>query len=248
MQLTVINSNSKGNCYLLESSTGEVLLIEAGVLMHEIKKALQFNIRRVSGCILTHEHMDHAKAIKDVLDAGITVYSSHGTHKALGTDGHHKARFLHRMVKQQIGSFEVIAYPALHDVADPYCYLIRHAECGVVLFMTDTKYVEYNFKGLNQVIIEANYCQQILDYKMTQAADPKLFLRDRVINSHMSLQNCKETLKAYDLSAVQNIVLIHLSDSHSDELRFKAEVEAATGKMVHVAGPMLKIPFDKQPF
>jgi ribonuclease BN (tRNA processing enzyme) len=51
----------------------------------------------------------------------------------------------------------------------------------------------------------------------------------------MSLQTCIKTLKANDLSQVNNIVLIHLSDRNSDESRFKSDVERATGKVVHVA-------------
>ena len=38
MQLHVLNSGSKGNCYLLRSLTGEVLIIECGVRFDTIKK------------------------------------------------------------------------------------------------------------------------------------------------------------------------------------------------------------------
>src|ERR1041385_4951135 len=127
-------------------------------------------------------------------------------------------------------------------------YLIKHQECGVVLFLTDTVYSPFVFKGLNNIIVEANYCDEILEEKR-QAGYTIEMLRDRVIESHMSLKNCKDLLAANDLSQVNNIVLIHLSDSHSHETRFKKEVEALTGKVVHVADKGMVIEnFEKTPF
>jgi phosphoribosyl 1,2-cyclic phosphodiesterase len=163
MQLIVINSNSAGNAYVLRSETGEALLIECGVRFQDIKKALGFNLGKVVGCLVSHEHKDHCKSVNDVLNAGIFVYSAYDTHEAMKTEFHHRSRFLHRHITTGIGPFDVIAYDVKHDAADPFCFLIRHKECGTVLFLTDSYYCEYNFKGLNQVIIEANYCQQILD-------------------------------------------------------------------------------------
>ena len=64
----------------------------------------------------------------------------------------------------------------------------------------------------------------------------------------MSLNTCKETLLANDLSQVQKIVLIHLSDSNSDEKKFKEVITNATGKIVHVANNNQTLEFNKNPF
>lgn len=245
MKLTVIGSSSKGNAYLLENDQ-EALLIECGVRFFEIKKALNFKISKLAGCIISHEHGDHCKGVVEAMNAGVSVYSSFKTHEAMKTDTHHRAKFLHRHIMQKIGGFEVIGYDVKHDAADPFCYLIRHADCGVVLFLTDTYYCEYNFKGLNHVIIEANYSEDIIDARMS--GTDKAFLRDRVIQSHMSLDTCKKTLQAYDLSQVRNVVLIHLSDGNSNEDRVKREIQEATGKLVHVADAGLTIDFNLQPY
>jgi phosphoribosyl 1,2-cyclic phosphodiesterase len=247
MRLTVINSNSAGNAYILHNDQ-EALLIECGVNFDKIKKALQFNMKKVVGCLVTHEHKDHCKSVKEVLNSGITVYASYGTHEAMKTEGHHRARFAHPIAEHfDVGSFKVKAYDVKHDAAEPLCFLIYHPECGSVLFLTDSYYCEYKFKNLNNIIIEANYCQTILDQRLADGVNPK-FLRDRVITSHMSLATCKGTLQAYDLKQVNNIVLIHLSDGNSDERRFKREVEETTGKLVHIASPGLTIDFNKKPF
>ncbi|MBP7398208.1 MAG: MBL fold metallo-hydrolase [Chitinophagales bacterium] len=246
MQLKIINSNSAGNCYIL-SNENEALLIECGVQFEKIKQALDFNFKKVVGCLLTHEHGDHAKSVNDVMTVGIDVWASAGTHLALKTDASHRARVTHSSHEFTVGGFKIKAFDVKHDVNEPLGYLINHPECGTVLFMTDTYYCEYVFTGLNNIIIEANYAQDIVDRKVHDGSTKK-FLRDRVIESHMSLDTCKKTLATYDLSKVQKIVLIHLSDGNSDSKRFKCEVEEQTGKQVFIANPGLTIDFNKTAF
>jgi len=250
MRLKIINSNSKGNAYVLENDQ-EALLIECGVRFDLIKKALGFNLNKVVGCIITHEHGDHCCGVKDMTHAGINVYATAGTcdHlvKKWGANPH-RVHPRHTELPYNLGSFQIISFKTIHDTAQPCGYLIKHQECGVVLFLTDTVYSPFVFKGLNNIIVEANYCDEILEEKR-QAGYTIEMLRDRVIESHMSLKNCKDLLAANDLSQVNNIVLIHLSDSHSHETRFKKEVEALTGKVVHVADKGMVIEnFEKTPF
>jgi ribonuclease BN (tRNA processing enzyme) len=64
----------------------------------------------------------------------------------------------------------------------------------------------------------------------------------------MSLDTCVNLLNANDLSKVNNIVLIHLSDSNSDEQAFKKRVSDETGKNVTVASNGMEINFNKTPF
>lgn len=246
MKLTVINSNSSGNCYVLQNDK-EALIIECGVHIDKIKQAVGYSIIKVAGCILSHEHKDHSKSVFEMMGAGINVWSSKGTHQACGSFGKHRAKIMEKGHSYQIGSFSVLPFDVKHDCAEPFGFLINHHETGTILFLTDSYYTEYTFKNLRNVIIEANYCETILDRKLRDGASPK-FLRDRVIESHMSLQTCLQTLQANDLGNVNNILLIHLSDSNSDEGRFKKEVQQLTGKQVHVANPGLVIDLNKQPF
>lgn len=245
MKLKIINSGSVGNCYILENDSC-ALVIECGVNFKDIKQALDFNLQKVAGVLITHEHGDHCKALKDVLAAGLNVHASAGTIKAMGRHSH---RFLsmRKMSKINIGEFIVMAFDVKHDAEEPFGFLIYHPECGNVLFVTDSYYVEHTFKGLNQVIVEANYCPEIVKQR---AAEGKLHVSvaDRVFTSHMSIDTCLGLLKANDLSAVNNIVLIHLSDGNSNAAQFKRQVEELTGKTVTVAGKNMEIEFSKTPF
>lgn len=246
MQLTVLNSGSKGNCYLLTSRIGETLIVECGVKFSTIKKALNFELDNVSGCIFSHEHKDHCKGLRDTLVAGIDCYTSKGTIDACGIK-HHRMHEVQKQKEFKVGSFKVIAFSTIHDCAEPLGFLINHEECGNVLFITDSAYVNYKFPNLNNIIIEANYSLRKLEDKIYSGATME-FLGVRIINNHMSLETCIEVLENNDLKAVNNILLIHLSDSNSDEKLFKQEVSDLTGKTVYVADKGLNIHFDKEPF
>src|SRR6185295_11307858 len=171
MQLTVINSNSAGNAYILHNEY-EALLIECGVRWDLVKQALNFNLKKVVGCLITHEHKDHCRAVGDVLSAGIDVFSTFGSLNAMGVSISHRANAITPGQSFLIGEFKIMPFAVKHDCADPVGYLINHKETGNVLFLTDSYYCEYTFKGLNNVIIEANYCQKILDKRLLDGAHP----------------------------------------------------------------------------
>ncbi len=240
MVLTVIGSSSSGNCYLLQSED-EVLIIECGVSFKEIKKGLKVPLQNVVGCLVTHEHQDHSKCMVELRKNGIDVFSSVGTFEATGINYNNDYLLLSHH-KTKIGSFEIVPFNIQHDCAEPLGFLIHHPEMGLCLFATDTYYLKYTFPGLNQIIIEANYCEEILKERGDS------YVNKRVVKSHMSLQTCKYYLQSQDLSKINNIVLIHLSDRNSDEKRFKTEIEQSTLKNVHVAVKGLEIDFNLNPF
>ena len=121
--------------------------------------------------------------------------------------------------------------------------MIEHPECGKIVFITDSYYCKYTFKDVQHWIIEANYSQKIINEKIEQHGINH-FLKDRILKSHLSLENCIETLKANDLSKTQNIVLIHLSDSNSNEKEFIQEVEKNVQRFCQVANNGMKIKLD----
>ncbi len=246
MQLSIIGTGSQGNAYVL-GNQDEALLIECGVNIKEIKKDLDFNLKKVVGCIVTHEHKDHSKSIKEISASGIDVYASAGTHIACGTDMSHRARVLINKVPVKIGGFKVLPFDVKHDAAEPMGFVINHKDCGNVLFLTDTYYSPYKFANLNNIIIEANFSQEIIDRKLAQGTSNE-FLRNRILQSHLSLENCVDLLSVNDLTNVNNIVLIHLSDTNSHEADFKRCIEVNTGKTVTVARNNMKINFFKTPF
>ena len=241
MKLKVLSSSSAGNCYLLESET-QALVIEAGVRVSELKKAVGFNLSKIAGCVITHEHNDHFKYANEYMKNGIDCYMSAGT--AQFAEQSHRINVLQEKELRKIGQFKVLTFDVQHDAAEPFGYLIYHDECGSVLFATDTYYLKYRFPQMNNILIEANYDAGILeDNYVSGRLHQKVF--DRVVRSHMSIDQCIETLKANDLKQVNNIVLIHLSSGNGDSDSFKRMVEGATGKQVYIAQKGMTIDFNK---
>lgn len=249
MKLHVLGSSSSGNCYLFQSKkTGEVLAVEAGVKFNKVKKALDFNLNSIVGCIVSHEHGDHAKCVGDFINACIPCYMSQGTKHALGFSSSYWAKGLLPFEQVVINGFRVIPFPIQHDAAEPYGYLIRHEECGTVLFATDTYFLKYKFPGLNNVMLECNYSKEILDANFTAGhIDKKRY--ERTIKSHMSYDNCLLTLQANDLSQVCKIVLLHLSDNNSNVSKFVDGIGSLYPEIeVTAATPGLSLTLNSHPY
>jgi phosphoribosyl 1,2-cyclic phosphodiesterase len=236
MKLKVVATGSKGNCYILESSTNERLVIELGVKFSEVLKAIDFQLDSVVGCLCSHGHADHSKGVADAVKAGLDVYSI--------IENCNK-KITHQQTLK-IGSFTVMPLDARHDVPC-VAFVIHHFESGVILFATDTIYLKYRVPNLSQIIIEANYCEDILDEKELFGKGNE-YVSNRVRRSHMSVQQCERTIKQQDLRNVRNIVLIHLSDGNSHEVKFQAKIAESTGKRVTVARAGVELDFNKTDF
>ena len=247
MKLKVLGSSSAGNGYILDNGK-EALIIEAGTPMSAVKKAVNYDIKRIVGCLISHEHGDHAKNAKLYKYHGITIYASRGTLGALGinpNDGYVKVSYFSSSFKA--GNFIISPFQIHHDSAEPYGYVIYHEETGNILFVTDTCFLEYKFTGLNNIMIECNYRKDILDENYKSGLIPKK-QRDRTIESHMDYDTCLRVLKDNDLSRVYNIVLIHLSDKNSNAVEFQRGIYEATGKNVFIAEKGMVIEFGRSPF
>ncbi|MDR1562293.1 MAG: MBL fold metallo-hydrolase [Dysgonamonadaceae bacterium] len=245
MKLKVLGSSSAGNCYILENDS-EALILEAGVKFAEVQRALNFNINKIAGCLSSHIHSDHSRAIKDFLQYAIPVYVSK-EHKQDSGITSEKLIAVEPNSQIEIADFSVIPFNVPHDVP---ClgFLINHKESGVILFLTDCYYCPKRFLTLNNILIEVNYRMDILD-ENTRNGRISAVQRNRTLQSHMSYDTCIKTLLANDLRAVNNIVLIHLSNSNSHaQQEFKEGIRKATGKTVHIADSGLELSFNKTPF
>lgn len=245
MRLNVLGSDSNGNCYVLQTDK-EALIIEAGVRFSEVKKALKWQLSKVVGAVITHEHNDHAKYVRDFVSNGITVLALPSVFKTKGIDSLSFRKEIEPMHGYIVGGFKVFAMPVCHDVP---CvgFIIEHEDMGRMLFVTDTMMLEYRVPGLNHILLEANYAKDILDTKIEAGSVP-LSMKPRLIHSHMEIETTKGILRANDLSGVNEIVLIHLSNGNSDERRFVREVQETSGKPVYTAVAGLELNLSINPY
>ena len=245
MKLHILGSNSFGNCYILEA-VSEALIIEAGVRMANVKKALKWQMRKVVGAIITHEHNDHSGYIAEMVATGVLVLALEDVFKAHNLLGKPFTKDIVPNNGYKIGNFKIYTVQVKHDVP---ClgYIISHPEMGKLLFLTDTITLDVRISGLNHILIEANYADDIVEQKIASGTMPEA-MRPRLLNSHMEIEQTKAILAENDLSQVDNIVLIHLSDGNSDEDRFVKEVQQLTGKTVYAANAGMTIDLSKQPY
>ncbi|WP_019420154.1 MBL fold metallo-hydrolase [Paenibacillus sp. OSY-SE] len=227
-----LGSSSAGNAYRVTDGQ-TALLLEAGLRYKDIQRALEFRMSDIDACLITHDHGDHSKSAKDVMKAGINIYTGQGTADALGLLGH---RLRPVVARQQftIGTWTILPFEVEHDAAEPLGFLLANQAGDKLLFATDTYYVRYRFSGLTHIMVECNYSMSILRENIAAGRVPAA-MKNRLLRSHFSLENVLDFLRANDLQRVQEIWLLHLSDNNSDEELFKREVQALTGKMVRVA-------------
>ena len=246
MTLDVVATGSTGNCYILTAGNDK-LLLDCGVRYKDIQAALGFKTKNVAGCLVGHDHGDHTKALNDVLRTGVDCYMTSGTAEAKEATGHR----VHRVEAGQVfnvGNFGVYPFKTEHDAVDPVGYLISYRPTGEkLLYATDTFYLRYQFKNVNYILIECNYCQGIAKTRYTNGDIEKAFY-DRLMTSHMSLDRCKEFLAASDLTATRHIVLIHMSEGNSDERRMMREINRQTNIPTTAAYGGLKIELNLHPF
>ncbi len=245
MKMTCIGTGSSGNAYVLQNEQ-EALVIEAGMPINEVLQALSYTTKKVAGCIVSHGHLDHIKYIEDYCNL-FQCYCSRGTIDEFQWKHRRRPTVLAPLRTVSIGGFRVRPIPAEHDAAEPFAYLIDHEDIGRLLFATDTYYLRYRIPDLTSLMIECNYSLPLLNANVAAGLVPAA-LKNRTLESHMSLEHLRDMLAANDLSHVTQIVLIHLSARNSDPQAFCREIIRQTGKPTTYAHKGLTIELNKTPF
>lgn len=227
MEINILATGSSGNCYRI-SDGHTALLLDAGIPFKQIQAGLRYKTGNILGCLVTHRHGDHSKAIPELVRRGVPVYGNDDTCSLY--KGVHAVPDLKHFI---IDSFDIVPFDVHHDVPC-FGYEISLVNTGEkLLYVTDTAYVTYTFKGLTHLLIEANYSQDII---MDNARGNRVpaFLAERVIKTHMSIETLLQLLANNDMSKVKQIYLLHLSSANSDATEFKKRVQEQTGAEVYV--------------
>ncbi len=233
IDIKALASGSSGNCYYVTDGSTP-LLLECGISIADIRRGLDYQLSSIEGCLITHEHNDHSRAVKDMMKAGIDCYLSSGTKDILGLDSHRAITIKNYQVFN-IGSWQITPFDVIHDSEEPMGYLLVSGT-NKVLFITDTGSIPspMQFQGLTHVLIECNYSPGIIEKNAQEGLIPPSTKR-RIESSHLSIEQTVEFLKSINLDSIEEIWLIHLSNDNSDETMFKRAVQAATAKPVFVA-------------
>ena len=240
IEITPLASSSKGNAYLLDDGEAP-LLVECGIPFKALQKATGFRLSSLAGCLITHEHQDHCRAMDNLREAGIDIYSSGGTFGAhLNPLRHHRQHTVKAGNQFNIGEpfapgpWTVLPFSTVHDAAEPLGYLIYHRVTKEkILFAIDTMYIKHSFKGLTHIMIEASYDKPALKSKVENGDIPTV-QASRLMHNHQSIETALGFLKGTDMSKVKAVYLMHLSGGNSDEEQFKKQAQRVTGRPVYI--------------
>lgn len=229
IEVICLASGSKGNSYAVDDGES-VLLLEAGLQPRKITSGYLSLLPRVAGCLITHEHQDHARGAYGIAAAGIDLYATAGTFSGISDICHpYRCRTVRAGDQFSAGSWTVMPFQAEHDAAEPVGFLLySRAAREKLLFATDTYYIRYRFSGLNVVMVECNYS---LTRLISNAEDGRITesLKRRLLTSHFSFEHVREFLLVTDLSAVRRIYLLHVSSGNGNRRAFEADIQQATG-------------------
>ena len=166
-----------------------------------------------------------------MLKLGHKIYMLRETADALHVIDEHSWVEISPKKSFKLGVFTVLPFELQHDVPN-VGYLITDGE-EKLLYITDTYYCKYTFKGVHHIVVECNHSYELLKQRVEQDELSKQRM-ERLIQSHFALENVIKFLRSMDLSQCKAIHLVHLSNENSNEEYFKKTVQAATGKLVIV--------------
>lgn len=213
--LHILGSSSAGNGYILTCG-GEHLLLECGVSSAKYLQALQYDLSKVNGCLVSHRHGDHAEYIPAIQKLSIDVYSCQDV-----CEHYSHVYCLKKGKKTKIGQFVVQPIPLSHSVEN-YGYLIICPNGHRIVFATDCASFEARIADVNTWLIEANYDENIvMDHLLADAA-----IRSQYDN-HLEISQTIAALVANHSAAMNNVVLLHLSNGNSNAKDFQSRVQAA---------------------
>lgn len=234
MKFKQLHSGSSGNLYILTASNGKRLMIECGVTKAKLNKALDFDLSGFEGCLVTHQHKDHCKALVNIMDAGIEAYALGDVFLSQDISSHHRA---HRIMNNNLlkfDSFQVFVFAVNHDVPS-VGFVIHEKETGEkMLFCADTSHITQKFDYPFSIIaIECSFDKEVLqkrvdqyEYKLKHSSfDSKNplgpihpSLAKRLWGSHMEKDNTLTYIRdKCNLSKCRELHLLHLSGDNIDK-------------------------------
>lgn len=229
-------SSSAGNAYKLSAEGCKPLLLDCGIPFKQLFKALNFKLSELAGCLITHAHGDHCASVHKLLDNAVDCYATKAAFEQMGISYRYNARAVDPDFLFMVDKWKIHAFKCVHDSEGTVGYFLAPPMSDHrIVYMTDTAYSRYTFEGVTHLYIECNHSTQIMrDNVLHGSLDKGRYSRTRT--NHMSLETLISFLDEIDKTKLEEIVLLHLSDSNSDEVAFKKAVQEKAGCRVYVAG------------
>lgn len=221
----ILGSGSSGNSALLQTE-GARVLVDAGFSARKLAQLLANHgeqLARIDAIFLTHEHGDHAAAIDGLKKfPHIRVFANAATARTV------QAKLSHRPDWQifetgatfRYRDLEVRSFSVPHDAQEPVGFRFTTGSEGDLFaprrslaWVTDLghapQHVQEHLREADVVVIESNYCTQLLQADSTRPWSLKQRISGR--HGHLSNQHARELLESVASPRWQHVFLAHLS-------------------------------------
>lgn len=255
MEIFILGSGSAGNSLLVRTESLS-LLVDAGLSAKQTEQRLLsagVDPRSLHGILLTHEHSDHAAALKVFCAKySLPVYANRFTAEALqfaGLKTPIEWRYFSTGSSFELSTLKVHAFSVPHDAADPVGFVLEHAgrRFGV---LTDLGYatqsVLQHTRDLDGLFIETNYDEKLLDADVKRPWSVKNRIKSR--HGHLSNVAAAEVVQQIATERLRQIVIGHLSkDCNHPDLASAAISAVVNGRTrlhcatQHEVSPLLSL-------
>lgn len=196
MRIQTLHTGSSGNSYFLIDEDGNILILDCGVNIKQINSALGYDISKVNGVLVSHEHKDHSLSADALELYGLPIFRPYLTESG--------------MDKKTLGVYAVSSFPVEHD-GTPCCgFYIKHKSGFKMLYVTDLELTRYRFTSqkVNFILCECNWQKEYVDEESAS-------YRHKVLG-HMSLDGCLGFIKANATESLQTVAICHMSKQTVD--------------------------------
>ena len=229
MKINGISSGSKGNAYVVSDGKTNIM-IECGISKSKLIRSV--NLRDISAVLVSHKHKDHCLSIAHCINAGVDVFAP----AEVFIENKLRGRLCHclkELTAFDVGSFYIVPFELVHDCVNFGFFICSRVSKEKLLYFTDTRIVKHKFTGITHIMAECNHSKEALEHRHKNGNIP-LSLVNRVEATHMSLDSLIRFMKANDLTHVQEIYLIHISENNGNAILFQNKIKKETGKPVYV--------------
>lgn len=231
MKTHIFYSGSKGNCtYISDGETS--ILVDAGGSFKRIKENIEKlgdSLENVKGIFVTHQHIDHIKALKHIVKKySIRIFTTVETARAIctptNTNTIEDCQTLASNVMTvkagktyEIGTMTIRTFPTPHDVEASLGFLFNSTKDKKGIgYATDIGQVTDDMRqvliGVKNIIIESNH-----DVNMLISGSYPEYLKERILSprGHLSNFDCAEFIKELYEAGCRSFTLAHLSEENN---------------------------------
>ena len=239
MEFYTLASSSAGNAALVCHENTHIL-IDAGISCRRITQslaALSLTLDDLDGILITHEHIDHVRALGTLQKKhAVPLYASFGTAAALD----YPAPYLHAFAADEtftIKDLQIRSFRTSHDAKESVGYRIESSD-GSLAVLTDTGFITDDAHdaalGADMLLLESNH-----DVIMLKNGSYPYYLKQRILGEcgHLSNEAAAEFAVECVRAGTSDILLAHLSGENNTP----SLAEYAVGRALQARGLSVRL-------